>query len=184
MLTLPLSKRPLDIAFIIFFCVNFFFITYMVDLEQLVIANADHFNYPGWPPASIIDLVHWYGHHFDPVLIARPAWWRATIWIDAIFFGPFYAVAIYAYAKGRNWIRFGSIIWASVMLTNVFIILFEEVNGEHASPQLLRVFLSNAAWVIFPLLVLYRMWRSPYPFSPTAAQANLSLTQAPSHDNP
>jgi hypothetical protein len=169
--SLPLSKRPIDIAFIIFFCVNLFFITYMVDLEQLVIPNADHFTYPGWPPAAVIDLVHWYGHQFDPVLIARPAWWRATIWIDAVFFGPFYAVAIYAYAKGRNWIRFGSIMWASMMLTNVFIILFEEVNGEHASPELRRVFLSNAAWVIFPILVLYRMWRSPHPFTPAAKPA-------------
>lgn len=169
---LPLSKRPIDIAFIIFFCINFFFITYIVDLEQLVITDPNHFSYPVWPPAKMIDLVHWYGHHFDPVLIARPAWWRATIWIDAIFFGPFYAIAIYAYAKGKNWIRLGSIIWATAMLTNVFIILFEEVNGEHASPQLPRVFLSNAAWVIFPLLVLYRMGRSPHPFTPTPAHAN------------
>ena len=167
MLSLPLSKRPIDIAVIVFFCVNLFFITYIVDLEQLVIANADHFAYPVWPPAKLVDLVHWYGHNFDPVLIARPAWWRATIWIDALFFGPFYVVAIYAYARGKNWIRFASIIWASVMLTNVFIILFEEVNGEHASPHLGRVFMSNAAWVIFPLIVLYRMGRSVYPFSAT-----------------
>jgi hypothetical protein len=165
---LPLSKRPVDIALIVFFGINLFFITYMVDLEQLVIADPEHFRYPGWPPARIIDLVHWYGHHFDPVLMARPAWWRATIWIDALFFGPFYAVAIYAYARGRNWIRFGSIMWASVMLTNVSIILFEEVNGEHAAPELGRVLLSNAAWVIFPLVVLYRMWRSVTPFSAAA----------------
>jgi len=137
----------------------------MVDVEQLVIANADHFQYPVWPPAWMVNLVHWYGHNFDPVLMARPAWWRATIWIDSIFFGPFYAVAIYAYWKGKNWIRFVSIVWASVMLTNVSIILFEEVMGEHASPQLGRVFLSNAAWVIFPVMVMYRMWRSTYPFS-------------------
>jgi len=162
---LPLSKRPVDIALIVFFCVNLFFITYMVDLEQLVIADANHFQYPVWPPRWMVDLVHWYGHNFDPVLIARPAWWRATIWIDSIFFGPFYAVAIYAYWKGKNWIRFGSIVWSSVMLTNVTIILFEEVLGEHASPQIARVFLSNAAWVIFPLMVMYRMWRSVTPFS-------------------
>ncbi|MGH7238363.1 MAG: EXPERA domain-containing protein, partial [Candidatus Saccharimonadales bacterium] len=110
-------------------------------------------------------LVHWYGRNFDPVLIARPAWWRATIWIDALFFGPFYAFAIYAYWLGKNWIRFVSIVWASVMLTNVSIILFEEVAGEHASPQLARVFLSNAAWIIFPVIVMYRMWRSIHPFS-------------------
>ena len=137
----------------------------MVDIEQLVIADPEYFQYPIWPPSKIINLVHWYGKNFDPALMARPAWWRATIWIDALFFGPFYIVAIYTYAKGKNWIRFGSIIWASVMLTNVTIILFEEVNGEHASPQLMRVFLANAAWIIFPVIVLYRMWRSVNPFS-------------------
>jgi hypothetical protein len=165
MQALPLSKRPIDIALIVFFCVNLFFITYIVDIEQLIIADANHFQYPLWPPKSMVDLVHWYGHTFDPVLIARPAWWRATIWIDAIFFGPFYAIAIYAYWKGKNWIRFGSIMWASVMLTNVSIILFEEFYGAHASPRIDRVLLSNAAWVIFPLIVLYRMWSSVQPFA-------------------
>jgi hypothetical protein len=163
--SIPLSKRPLDIAIIVFFVINLLFITYVIDLEQLVITDADHFQYPAWPPAGMIDLVHWYGHNFDPVLIARPAWWRATIWIDLLFFGPFYMLAIYAFTKGRSWIRLISIVWASVMLTNVTIILFEEVLGEHASPQLLRVFLANAAWVIFPIIVLFRMWRYVNPFA-------------------
>lgn len=164
-IALPLSKRPVDMAILVFFFINLFFITYIVDLEQLVIADPNHFEYPVWPPASFIHLIHWYGRTFDPVLMARPAWWRATIWIDSLFFGPYYVFAIYAFIKGKNWIRFGSIVWASVMLTNVSIILFEEVCGEHASPQIGRVFLSNAAWVIFPLIVLYRMWRSPHPFT-------------------
>ena len=163
--TIPLRHRPSDIAIIIFFIINLIFITYMIDVEQLVIDNPDNFHYPYWPPAWMIDLVHWYGRNFDPVLIARPAWWRAAIWIDSLFFGPFYIIAIYAFVKGKNWIRFGSIVWASVMLTNVTIILFEEVNGVNASPQLFRVFLANACWIIFPLIVLYRMWKSVHPFS-------------------
>lgn len=163
--SLPLSKRPVDIAIVIFFIINLGFITYIVDIEQLVIANPDNFQYPVWPPESMVDLVHWYGRNFDPVLMARPAWWRATIWIDALFFGPFYLVAIYAYIKGKNWIRFGSIIWAAVMITNVTIILFEEVCGEHATAHLQRVLLANAAWLIFPIMVLYRMWRSVTPFA-------------------
>lgn len=162
---LPLKKRPLDIALVVFFTINLFFITYIVDVEQLVIADPNNFTCPVWPTQSMIDLIHWYGRNFDPVLMARPAWWRATIWIDALFFGPFYAFAIYAYVKGKNWIRFGSIVWASVMLTNVTIILFEEVMGEHASPAIGRVFLANACWVIFPLLVLCRMWSSVTPFT-------------------
>lgn len=165
---IPLSKRPVDIAIIVFFFINLLIITYIVDLEQLVITDPYHFNYPLWPPAKLVDLVHWYGGNFDPVLMARRAWWRATIWIDALFFGPFYVYAIYAYVKGRNWIHFFSIIWASVMLTNVTIILFEEVRGDHASPHLGRVFLSNAAWLIFPVIVLWRMWRSVTPFTMSA----------------
>ena len=162
---IPLKKRPVDIALIVFFIINLFFVTYMIDIEQLVIANPQNFTYPVWPPKWLIDLVHWYGKNFDPALMARPAWWRATIWIDSLFFGPFYAIAIYAFIKGKNWIRFGAIIWASVMLTNVSIILFEEINGANATPELTRVLLANAAWVIFPVIVLYRMWRSVYPFS-------------------
>lgn len=160
-----LRQRPLDVAIIVFFVVNLVLVTYMIDLEQLVITDPDDFQYPLWPPAWMVDLVHWYGRAFDPVLMARPAWLRATIWIDSLFFGPFYAIAIYAFWKGKNWIRFGSIIWASVMLTNVTIILFEEVNGAYASPELFRVLVANAAWVVFPVVVLYRMWKTHYPFS-------------------
>lgn len=163
---IPLRKRPFDYVFIVFFIVNLIFVTYMIDVEQIIITDPDNFSYPIWPPAWMVDLVHWYGRNFDPVLIARPAWWKATIWIDSVFFGPFYAFAIYAYIKGKNWIRFGSIVWASVMLTNVTIILFEETMGEHASPELGRVWLANLAWLLFPVLTLYRMWKSPKPFSP------------------
>lgn len=162
---LPLKKRPLDIALVVFFCINLFFITYMVDIEQLVIADPGHFEYPLWPPRWLVDLVHWYGRNFDPVLMARPAWWRATIWIDALFFGPYYALAIYAFSKGDNRIRFITIIWASVMLTNVTIILFEEMCGQYPTPDPARVWMANAAWLLFPLLALYRMGRSVQPFT-------------------
>jgi hypothetical protein len=135
---LPLRKRPVDLVFIAFFLLNLGFITYIVDVEQLVIDDPAKFTYPRWPPARLVDLVHWWGHNFDPVLIARPAWWKATIWIDALLFGPFYAVALYAFVKGREWIRLPSVMWASVMLTNVTIILSEETWGTHATPKLDR----------------------------------------------
>ena len=162
---LPLSKRKFDILLIAFFSINLFFVVYIIDVEQLVIADPADFTYPLWPPKSVVDLIHWYGNTFDPLLMARPAWWRACIWIDVLFFGPFYAFAIYAYWKGKNRIRLASIIWATMMLTNQVVILFEEAAGEHASPELGYVLLANSSWVIFPLLVLYRMWPSPFPFS-------------------
>jgi len=52
-----------------------------------------------------------------------------------------------------------------VMLTNVTVILFEETWGAHRTPQLPMVLSANAAWVIFPLLMFFRMGKSEKPFA-------------------
>lgn len=172
---IPLSKRPFDIACVVFFFINLTFITYIVDLEQLVIADARNFQYPIWPPRPLVDLVHNYGNTFDPLQIARPVWWKATIWIDAVLFGPFYAFALYAWVKGKDWIRLPAIIWSSVMMTNVTIIMSEEIWGPHASPRIVIVTLLNAPWFLFPVGVIARMWKTEHPFTaPAKAPAELA----------
>jgi len=163
--TIPLSKRPGDIAILAFFLLNLLFITYIVDIEQVIIADPGHFTYPLWPPPVAVDMIHWWGRTFDPLVLARPAWWKVTIWIDAVFFGPFYLVAIYAYIKGKEWIRLPSIIYGSVLLTVVVVILGEEIWGTHATPHLPIVLLANLPWVLFPIYIIYRMWRYPAPFT-------------------
>jgi EXPERA (EXPanded EBP superfamily) len=163
--TIPFKDRPLDIAIVAFFLINLLFITYVIDLEQLVVPYATHFTYPIWPPRPVVDLIQSYGHQYDHDLLARPVWWKMTIWLDDLVFGPFYVVAIYAYIKGKNWIRMPSVIYASVLLTNVIIILGEEAAGQWAAPNFLMVLLSNLAWIIFPLLIIGRMWGSPSPFT-------------------
>lgn len=68
---LPLSKRPLDIAFIIFFCINLFFITYIVDhalaaqgLDLILIARRRE------PLAEITrDLTQKFGTSITPLTI-------------------------------------------------------------------------------------------------------------------
>lgn len=149
--------RKLDWALVAFFVVNLGFITYCVDIEQLTIADPQHFTYPLWPPRPMVDLVHWWGRSFDPPLMAREAWWRATIWIDVLGFGPFYAFAIYAFVKRREWIRLPSLLWAAVMMTNVTIILFEEFVGAHATPHRGVIVAANLPWLVFPMLMIVRM---------------------------
>ena len=161
--SLPLGKRPLDIVILAYLIFNLVAITYLFDLEQILIPDTSHFVYPAWPPRFIVDLSHWWGRNFDPLLYARPPWWRATIWIDAVLFGPYSVFAIYAFIRGRNWIRMPSIIYASVMLTNVTIIMSEEIWGAHATPHLAAVIGANASWVVVPLLILFRMRRDPFP---------------------
>jgi hypothetical protein len=163
---IPLRERKIDIPILAFFWINILFITYQVDTEQLVIRDPSDFEYPVWPLPFVIDLVHWWGNNFDPALIARPMWWKMTIWIDQLFFGPFYIAAIYAFTKGKDWIRVPCFLWAATMMTNVTIILGEEIWGEYATDHLGIVLFANASWFLFPVYVIARMWSAgEHPFT-------------------
>ena len=56
-----------------------------------------------------------------------------------------------------------SIVYASVMLTNVTIILSEEIWGPYATPHLASVVGANASWIIAPILIIWRMRKDPFP---------------------
>src|SRR5215217_6544622 len=107
---LPLRRRPIDLLFVAFFTVNLVFVTYIVDIEQIVIPDPRDFVQPAWPPAFFVDMSHRFGEAHDPLLMARPPFWQMTIWIDVLFFGPFYAFAVYAFVRGRNWIRVPALV--------------------------------------------------------------------------
>jgi hypothetical protein len=168
---IPLADRRLDLAFIGFFLVNLGFITYVVDFEQIAIPDVTSFTYPLWPPARMVDVIHWYGRNFDPLLIARPPFWKATVWLDALFFGPYYAAAIYAFWKGRDWIRLPTIIYATMLFTNVVMILSEEAWGVNASPRLAVVAALNLPWFLMPVALIAKMWSSEHPFTRDVPQA-------------
>jgi hypothetical protein len=161
---IPFRQRRLDWLFVAFFIINFFFITYVVDLEQLVIPDPDQYQQPAWPPAAMVKIIHSYGSNYDPLLIARPQWWKNTIWLDVVFYGPFYAVAIYAFLRGREWIRIPAIFYSGMMFADVFIILGEEIAGPHASPHLGIVTALNLPWLLLPILLAARLWKE-HPFA-------------------
>lgn len=162
---IPWRRRPLDVLIVAFFAVNVGFITYVVDVEQLVIADPKRFSYPWWPPPPLVDLVHWWGRHFDPLLMARPAFWRMTIWIDVLCFGPFYVFAIYAFVRGRAWIKPWALVWCGTMMANVAIILLEERSGMYATPRWGIVLGANVPWFLLPIVVAVRLGRDPHPFT-------------------
>lgn len=165
---IPLSERKYDIVFLIFFSINILFITYMVDVEQIIIDDPSDFAYPMWPPKPVVDLVHWWGSNFDPLLMERPVFWQMTIWIDTLFFGPFYAFAIYAFARGRDWIKNWSLLYAATIMTNVIILVGEELMGDHAASSPAIVAMANASWFLIPLLLIVRVWPE-HPFTREAA---------------
>src|SRR5215469_2893835 len=68
-------------------------------------------------------------------------------------------------SKGIEWIRIPSIIYSSMLFTVVLVILGEEIGGTHATPHLPVVLLANLPWLLFPVYIVYRMWRYPTPFT-------------------
>jgi hypothetical protein len=164
---IPFSQRKWDWLFVLFFLVNLFFITYVVDLEQLVIPDPANYEQPAWPPAPMVEMVHKYGQSHDPLLLARPPWWKMAIWLDVLFYGPFYAFAIYAFIRGREWIRLPAIFYSGMMFAGVFIILGEEAWGPHAAPNFPLVLGLNLPWLLVPILLTLRL-RREHPFSTSA----------------
>jgi len=161
---LPLRQRRLDLVYVLFFAVNAGFVTYIIDLEALVIQDTGNFTQPIWPPEPLVDLIHWYGRTYDPLLMARPPFWQATMWIDVLLFGPFYLLAIYAFIRGRNWIRVPALVWSGMMMSNVLIILMDERYGVTPPPNYAFVVALNLPWLLLPLAVIWRM-RRDQPFS-------------------
>jgi emopamil binding protein len=157
--------KLIDLAIVAFFALNLVFVAYGVDLENVVIADPAHFRYPAWPLPPVVDAIHWWGRNFDPLVLARPVWWRALIWIEVLLYGPFYAAAVYAFLLRRDWIRIPSIMWATAMLMSVSVVLSEETLGPLRSPEPIAVWGANAAFIVFPLLVLGRMVPAERPFS-------------------
>ncbi|NHJ86058.1 MAG: DUF2781 domain-containing protein [Asgard group archaeon] len=167
------ARKVIDIILLVFFFINLIFICYMFDIEQLIVSGVDHTinwplapeEYPIWPPKFIVDLNHFVGQ-FDHALLYRDPWWQATIWIDVVLFGPFYLAAIYAFIRGKNWIRIPSIMWATMMLTNVTIIFIVEfTDPKYAGGQPLPIIGANLLWILMPILVIIRMALYPQTFS-------------------
>lgn len=172
------ARKIIDIILLVFFFINIVFICYLFDIEQLTVSGEDHqfiqdngFEAyvnagmaPLWPPKFIIRLNHFVGQ-FDKALFYRDPWWRATIWIDVLLFGPFYIAAIFAFIKGQNWIRIPTIMWATMMLTNVTIILFTEfADPKYAGGKPLPILGANLLWILIPILVIFRMAFYPNTF--------------------
>jgi EXPERA (EXPanded EBP superfamily) len=104
-------------------------------------------------------MVHAYGRKYGPLLMALPAFWKMTIWIDVLWNGPFYVAAIYAIGRRRDWIRVPALVWSGTMTAVVLVALAEEHSGLNRSPYFGIVLLLNLPWLALPIAIIVRMAR-------------------------
>lgn len=152
-----------------------------MDIEQLTIPEppgADFSDYPLWPPRWWVDTIHNYGRTYDPLQIARPVWWKVTIWYDVLLFGPLYFYFLWATIRGDERMRLPAIIYGSIITTIVVIICSEEVWGPHKAHRLGAVLALNAPWFLTPLSMIARWALVEHPFTSEAAAAEAASPAA------
>jgi hypothetical protein len=160
----PLRERPLDIFLVACFCV-FSFSSFVY--EQFIVFGVDL--------TTATDVFgrswYWYARSFDPVFLDPPLWLRIMCTIDGYVFGAFYPVFIYAFVKGRNWVRIPALLYGAAIVYSTLVYFGWEFldASNRAAANLPAVVLVNVPYTIVPLLLMWRV-RSPQPFGPTAAQ--------------
>ena len=106
---------------------------------------------------------------FD-VFLDPPLWLRIMCAIDGYVFGPFYLVLIFAFVKGRDWVRIPALLYGSAIIYSTLVYFGWEFLDEANRSQANRVavFVVNIPYTVVPLLLMWRV-RLPEPFTRGAA---------------
>lgn len=122
-----------------------------------------------------------YASGTDPMLIANPRFVQiGTGFVSAFIFGVFYLVLIYAFVRGRDWVRLPAIFYAGMITANTILYLGVGLTGDaplfayacssrcgsfdYAFENAPKVLAYNSPYLVVALLLVGRMWR-PRPFT-------------------
>jgi hypothetical protein len=163
----------------------------MYSLFALTSSLIDTVNLLGHPdPHSGWFMSRWvYSSGTDSLILANPRFAQITVgYVSALLFGVFYLVLIYAFARGREWIRLPAIFYAGmvVMGTTVYLgvgllgdaPLFQVACGsgstyDYTFASAAKSLAYNLPYPLMGLLLVTRMWRD-HPFTRPAADVNAS----------
>ncbi|CAN5160441.1 hypothetical protein BH11ACT4_BH11ACT4_07390 [soil metagenome] len=158
---LPLSKRPVDIFFIVIF--SLFFVTSIISdsVEGLGLDQvADS-------PNILVQWNYTYSSQFDPLYQSHPVWLRFISGTSAFIYGAFYILLVISLIKGWNRIQIFAVIYATMIISLTAIPVFGvEFFGSAAerTPNPIVFLLYNGPYVLVPFILLLRM-RKPLPFT-------------------
>ena len=155
---MPIAKRPLDLALVLFFSISVLYGFLFSLPEGLgVPVAADSV----WPP---LRALHGWAVAEEPAHLDPPVSLIVSCLFDGLFQAPFLAVLIYALWAGKPWIRLPSMIYAGAAVTNMFYYFTQTFLGPDPPPNLGTYLVFNLPWLLAPMVLAVRM-RSPEPFA-------------------
>lgn len=152
----PLTKRPVDLFFVV--CFSCFAMTSFLFDSQVAL------NIPQSADGNILVRINfWFASTADPILLKPPLALRTMITISAFVYGPFYLVLVYAFVREKGWIRIPALMYAATIIYSFAPIFVQTVWGD-TRPTHLPLFLAlYLPYLIIPSLLIVRM-RKADPF--------------------
>jgi hypothetical protein len=170
--TVPLARRPGDWFFVVAFtcfAASSFLSDVVPALGLAMTPNS---------PSALARATYFYAKDADPFLLSNPYNLRISVFISAFVFDPFYPVLVWAFVRGRNWIRVPAIAYAAAMTYGMIMFLGFEFLGP-LPPTNLPWFLGwNLPYLLVPLALAWRM-RHPEPFGSGASAGAATRSSRP-----
>jgi hypothetical protein len=172
-ISIPLRERRRDWLFVFAFTL-FASTSFLIDTANMVGRPNPYSQNP------IARFVYGQMVGIDPVLIANPRAVQLMVgFVSALLFGVFYLVLVYAFVRGRDWIRLPAIFFAGMLVMGTGLYLAFGILGDaplsalacggsgfdYKSPSALKSVAANGLYPLVALLLVARMWR-PHPFTP------------------
>ncbi|RHY25151.1 hypothetical protein DYB32_008493, partial [Aphanomyces invadans] len=109
-----------------------------------------------WPPPVVVRALHQWGTDFDPLLQARPLWFKVCFVMEMTLQVPYYIVAIYGFIHRCEWLRVPTLVYAAQSVTVMVIVLTEQFVGEFKTSAPLVILASYVPFAIVPIFFLVR----------------------------
>lgn len=170
---IPLRDRRRDWFFVVAFSL-FASTSFLIDTASMVGRPSPNSSNP------MARFVYSQMVGIDPILIANPRAVQLTVGVvSALLFGTFYLVLVYAFVRGREWIRLPAIFFAGMIVMGTGLYLAVGIMGDaplfrlacgpgsdfdYKAPSALKSVAVNVFYPLVALLLVARMWR-PHPFT-------------------
>ncbi|ETV92032.1 hypothetical protein H310_13557 [Aphanomyces invadans] len=109
-----------------------------------------------WPPPVVVRALHQWGTDFDPLLQARPLWFKVCFVMEMTLQVPYYILAIYGFIHRCEWLRVPTLVYAAQSVTVMVIVLTEQFVGEFKTSAPLVILASYVPFAIVPIFFLVR----------------------------
>lgn len=148
----PLSQRKGDILYVIIF--SFFMCTsFITDSLNGINAELDV------NTENIVEkvILENYALQADPALIHNQPTVRISAGISAFVWAWFYLFFIVCFVRGWNIIRIPGLMYGFMLTSSMFLYMSEGLFGQYASPDPGLYLVTNMAYFLVPLSMIFRM---------------------------